>query len=146
MANLRPNRAAWTLRRRLGVFAAIALLSACSSVKVRYPDGTVRRMSEAEFADYVQRVFRYHNHVMNDLIVEMSLRGDDDLLSSRRVVRAEDHMAVVCRPLNDAVTASMEGHMLGFSEKLKLPSAVPACEQATRALEKLLPPSADAAE
>lgn len=113
-------------------------LSACSSVQVRYPDGTTALQTREEFAAYVEYVFRYHNRVVNDLIVAASLFDDGVLTENALVVRAEENMAAVCQPLNDTVSASIEGRDIGFFHKLQLPEAVPACEAASRRVEALL--------
>lgn len=119
---------------------AALVLAGCSSVQVRHPDGHSEYQSRDEFAAYVERVFRYHNRVVNDLIVASSLSGDLDLDEASPLVRAEDAMADACRPLNDTVSATIEGRELGLFQKLQMPSAVPACEAASRRVEALLPP------
>lgn len=123
-------------------FALLACqLAACSAVQVRYPDGRTEYQSREDFAIYVENVFRYHNRVVNDLIVSTSLMGDTALDFGAPLLRAEEAMAQACRPLNDTVSASIEGRELGFFQKLALPEAVPACEAASRRVEALLPPA-----
>ncbi len=118
---------------------AAALTTSCSSVQVRYPDGSIETRSRADFKAYVEQVFRYHNRVVNDLILATSLLDTEELDSASPLVRAEEAMAHACQPLNDVVAASIEGREIGFFHKLQLPEAVPACEAASRKLEALLP-------
>lgn len=108
-------------------------------MQVRYPDGTTAQQSREEFAAYVEYVFRYQNRVVNELIVAASLLSEEALAGDPELVRAEESMATICRPLTDAVTARIEGRDIGFFHKLQLPESVPACEAASRRLERLLP-------
>jgi hypothetical protein len=131
------------LRRPLlwsGVTLVFTLCGACTSVQVRYPDGTTAWQSRAEFEVYVERVFRFHNRLLNDLIVATILMDGDELHADAPLVRAEESMARACQPLNDTVSATFEGREIGFFQKLQLPAAVPACEAATRTMEALLMP------
>jgi hypothetical protein len=118
----------------------LGALAACSSVQVRYPDGRTARQSREEFARYVEQVFRYHNSVANNLIIAASLIEDGEIEAGGAWERAEEEMTDACRPLIEAVNAQMEGEPIGFFQKLQLPTAVPACEAASRRLEAMLPP------
>jgi hypothetical protein len=122
------------------LISAMLAVSACSSVQVRYPDGSIEYKSKDEFAHYMEAVFRHHNRVVNELIIATALMHETELEAASPLVRAEEAAAQSCRPLNDAVSATIEGRELGFFEKLQLPEAVPACDEATRRLEALLPP------
>lgn len=116
-----------------------AALAACSTVQVRYPDGTTAYHGREQFAAYVEHVFRYHNRVLNDLIMATALAPAGDEPSDPTLQRAERRMTDSCRALNAAVTARIEGRRLGFFQGLALPEAVPACEAASRRLEALIP-------
>ena len=130
------RRFSWILRA-LGLVATLAI-SACSAVLVRYPDGATAWQSRAEFAIYVEQVFRFHNRVVNDLIVTTSLLDGEELDANSPLVNSERTMAVACLDLNDTVSASYEGRETSFFRKLQLPATVPACEAATKSLEILL--------
>ena len=119
----------------------IASVVGCTSVQVRYPDGSTEYKTKDEFAVYVEEVFRYHNGVVNDLITATAFMDERALDEDSPLVRAEETMADTCWPLNDAVSAMIEGRDLGFFHKMKLLEAVPACERASRRLEALLPPA-----
>lgn len=119
---------------------AATVITGCNSVRVRNSDGSMESGSRAEFEAYVERVFRYHNRVVNDLILTTSLFDTEEADASSPLVRAEEDMARACQPLNDVVTATIEGREIGFFHKLELLDAVPACEAASRELEALLPP------
>ena len=122
------------------VLVAVMVLSACTTVRPRYPDGRLVTMTRAEFAAYTERVFRYHNRVVNELILSVGLADGGPLDSSDPLVRAETEMAARCQPLNEAVAATIEGRTLGFFHKLQMLNAVPACEVATDSVIALLEP------
>ena len=88
-------------------------------------------MTRQEFAAYAQKVFYYHNKVVNGVIVTASFLDDDQWSASAPLVRAENAMAAACQPLNDAVSARIGGRNLRFFEKRQLLNTVPACEAAT---------------
>lgn len=117
----------------------LATLTACSSVQVHYPDGTTVYKSKEEFERYVEEVFRFHNSVVNDLIIAISLVEDGEIKVVDDWERAEEVMTDACRPLIEAVTAKMEKHEIGFFHKLKLLSAVSACEVESRKFKAMLP-------
>jgi hypothetical protein len=131
------HRAGWL--RHPAAVAVVSALAACSTVQVRYPDGTTAYHGREEFAAYVERVFRFHNRVLNDLIMATALGADGDSPARIDLQQAERGMTASCRPLNAAVTARIEGRRLGFFESLALPETVPACEAASRHLEALIP-------
>jgi len=96
-------------------------------------------MSKAEFKAYAERVFRHQNQVVDRLI-----RADDgfdgpDIEPDARLLRAEEAMEDACRPLIDLVSAKAERRRLKLVDKLEMPSAAPACDNAVRAVEALLP-------
>ena len=125
--------------RRLTILV-LAGLSACSSVQIRCPDGSIDYKSKDDFAHYVEEVFRYHNRVEDDLITATAFMNDIELDKDSPLVRAEEATAKSCHLLNDAVSATIEGRELGLLQKLQLPEVVPACEKASQVLEALLPP------
>ena len=123
---------------RTRCLAPIIIASAIggTSVQVRHPDGAMEYKTKDEFAVYVEEVFRYHNVVVNDLITATAFMDEGAPL-----VRAEEPMADTCWPLNDAVSATIDGRELGFFRKMKLLEAVSACEQASQRVAELLSPS-----
>lgn len=121
----------------LAVFCCVAL-GACSSVNTRTADGQPIRMTREAFAEYVEETFRYHNRVVNDIILASSF-GDEDSAAEPALVRAEEEMAALCLPLNEMVSATIEGHEPSLWEKTLLLNQVPACEAATRRVERLIP-------
>jgi hypothetical protein len=127
------------MRRRYTSLAVLWLsVAGCSSVQVRQPDGTDAWMSRDEFAAYTEAVFRRYNRAVDDLIVAGSLDDDEGTESAPELLRAEDAMGTACMPLMVAVTAHIEGHDLGFFERLQMPQAVAACAYATQRLETVL--------
>ncbi len=130
------NRAS-TLLRLLALIPAALSLAGC--LKVHMANGKDLVMTEAEFSKYVERVFRYHNQVMNELIES----GEDpealDSEEARRLAAAEAKMVEVCNPLNEVVSESLSGEKVGLKTEMALVDAVPACEAATHTVEDLMP-------
>lgn len=121
-----------------GAIMFVTVLTACTSIQVRYPDGSTRQLQRDEFESYVELVFRRYNRVVDDLIVVASL-VDEHELEDRELLLAEERAATVCRPLSEIVSARIEGREVGLFHKLQLPEVVPACEAASAALEALTP-------
>jgi hypothetical protein len=48
-------------------------------------------------------------------------------------------MVNVCEPLNEMVSETLSGGSTGLKLKMKLADAVPACEEASQAVEDLIP-------
>jgi hypothetical protein len=96
-------------------------------------------MTQEEFAAYVERVFRYHNQVMNSLIEAAEARSEQDSDEARELSAAETRMIRTCQPLNDVVSESLSGKSLGLQTELELADTVPACEEASQAVEDLIP-------
>jgi hypothetical protein len=119
----------------------ILLLSAgCSSVRTSTPEGQAVTMSEAEFSAYVEKVFRHHNKVYNELISAAGIEETDSVDGHpNQLLTAEEDMIHVCLPLNEVVATTVEGGKPSMNSKWKLLSAVPACEAATRKVEALMP-------
>lgn len=92
-------------------------------------------MDEAEFARYFERVFRHHNQIVNESLFTSpaALPGNSD-----PVAGAEMKMHHACRILNEVASATATGQPPNLWTKMKLPYAVPECEDATRRLERLL--------
>ncbi|MDP6184177.1 MAG: hypothetical protein QF609_10190, partial [Gammaproteobacteria bacterium] len=78
----------------------VVALGACSGVNTRTADGQPIRMTRDEFAEYVETTFRYHNRIVNELILASSL-GDEDVVVDASLLSAEEDMAAICQPLND---------------------------------------------
>ncbi len=93
-------------------------------------------MNEAEFASYVEHVFRHHNTVVNNLLFAAS-KGDDSRDSG--LTQAEARMAHACLPLNEVASSTASGKTPDFWTRMRLGDAVPECEAATRKVEELLP-------
>lgn len=113
------------------------LACSCTTVRTRTLDQGDVSMSEAEFAAQVERVFRYHNRIMNELISDMAaLQSDDDAAS--QLTEAEEDMDEACEPLNEVISDEAVFRSSNFWTKRKLPEAVPECEEATWRVETLL--------
>lgn len=121
------------LRQTLLVLLGIGL-SACASVHTKTPEGEPIYMSDAEFAQYFERVFRHHNQVVNESLYSVGA-GESN---GGNLNDAEMNMAHACHLLNEVASSSATGGSPSLWEKWKLLEAVPECETATRQLEKLL--------
>lgn len=124
---------------RLWWMALAVLLSACTTVDVRYPDGHSERMSKAEFKAYAERVFRHQNQVVDRLIHADTAFEEQEVEPDARLLRAEEAMEDACRPLIKLVSAKAERRKRELADKLEMPSAAPACERAVEEVEALLP-------
>lgn len=112
-----------------------AVLSAsCTTVTTRTAEGKETTLSREAFSAYLEHVFRHHNQVMNHLI-ESSEIGNEQ---TEIIHNAEAMMITACQPLNEAVEDALSGKEVGLQIEMELPEAVPACEAASQAVEKLL--------
>jgi len=119
--------------------AALTLLSGCTTVTTHKPSGEEVVMSQEEFAQYVEHVFRHHNQVMAELIETTLDRADQDPREALKLSTAENRMISDCEPLNELVSETLSGENVGLKLKMKLVDAVPACEEASQAVEELIP-------
>jgi uncharacterized metal-binding protein len=106
----------------------------CAGVHTKTPEGAAVTMDEQRFGEYVERVFRHHNAVVNELL--FSAAAQDDRVSA--LGQAETRMALACLPLNEVVSASALGQSTSFWARMTLSQAVPDCEAATRVVESLM--------
>ena len=109
----------------------VFFLAACG-VNTRDENGTPIRMTTEEFAEYVEQVFRHHNGVVNELILATSLSDDPDLALPAELIAAEKEMVAKCQPLNEMVSATIEGRVLSSWKKLRLIDQVPTCAKWSR--------------
>ncbi|HWO99845.1 MAG TPA: hypothetical protein VNL74_04385 [Methylococcus sp.] len=97
-------------------------------------------MNQKDFAIYVERVFRHHNQVLNDLILKQNQDPYQDSEDDGELRDAEAEMIETCGPLDEVVVAEAEHRSLGLSTLMKLADIVPNCEAITRHVEALIPP------
>ena len=109
------------------------LAAACSEIHTKTPNGEPVLMNQEEFSAYVERVFRHHNNVVNELLFV----SPSDVAGGDPVANAELQMNHACQPLNDIASVSAAGLSPDFWTKMKLAKAVPECEAATLSVEKL---------
>jgi L-lactate utilization protein LutC len=134
-----PAPTASALRRFLLVGLPVLLLLGCVSVKTRKPNGEEVVMSKDQFAQYVEHVFRYHNQVMTELMESSEERLQQSPATASALKNAERSMISACEPLNEVVSETLSGENVGLKLKMQLSDAVPACEAASQAVEKLIP-------
>ena len=123
---------------RTVVLATATLFVGCSTIRTETPEGEAVAMNEAEFAAYVEHVFRHHNSVVNDLMFTSGMDGQRDRNSGTELIGAESKMDYACLPLNELVSALAGGQKPGIKTKMQLVKAVPECEAATRKVETLI--------
>lgn len=111
----------------------------CISVTTHTADGKKLVMSQEEFSKYVERVFRYHNQVMNDLIEAAEERGEQDPDEAEALSSAEATMIKTCRSLNEVVAESLSGKSVGLQTEMELVQTVPECEAASQVVDDLIP-------
>ena len=114
-------------------------LSACAMVHTHKSTGEEVVMTEEEFSQYVEHVFRYHNQVMSELMETSVDRVDLTSADEIRLSTAEKKMVKACESLNEVVSETLSGENVGLQLKLDLVDAVPACEKASQEVEELMP-------
>lgn len=117
----------------------VAMLSGCSTITTHKSSGEEIVMTREEFEQYVEHVFRYHNQVMSELIEAADERPDQDPQEKRLLNAAETKMVSACQALNEVVSESLSGENVGLNLKLDLVDTVPACEEASKAVDDLMP-------
>jgi hypothetical protein len=132
--------------RHLVAIVSIALLAGivlagCTAIRTHTPEGSDVTMNEKEFAAYVERVFRHHNRVLNELITSEEIASGSGDIDMDELEEAETDMIRTCEPLNEVVAAEAEQRHASFSTLMKLADVVPECEALTRELEALLHPA-----
>ena len=128
---------AFTLALKINLVFFVVSLVGCG-VNTRTAEGMPVRMTKEEFADYVERVFRHHNNVVNELILATSLSDDPELELPSGLLAAEKLMVAECQPLNDMVSATIEGREMSTWSKLLLIDQVPSCAKWSQRVEGLI--------
>jgi hypothetical protein len=125
--------------KRKGALLALgaAIAFGCTSIRTRTLEKGDVTMTKDQFAAHFERVFRYHNGVMNDLINSSENLAESSPDGSA-ISEAEATMDEACEPLNEMVAAESVSEKVGFETVRLLPRAVPECEAATRQVEVLL--------
>ncbi len=125
---------------RLAINGAMVLsLMNCAMITTRTAGGKKLTMTQEEFAKYAERVFRYHNQVMNELIEAAEERREQDPSGARKLSAAEAKMIETCQPLNETVSESLSGKSVGLQTEMTLADTVPACEEASHIVDDLIP-------
>jgi hypothetical protein len=123
----------------VAILAAALSLVGCSTITTRMASGKKLVMSQEEFAKYVEHVFRYHNQVMNELMESAEDADEMDSAETRALSAAEAKMVEICQPLNEVVSESLSGQSVGLQTQMELVDTVPACEEASRIVDDLMP-------
>lgn len=135
--DLLTRSAVFTLALKINLVVFVSSLVGCG-VNTRTAEGMPVRMTKEEFADYVEQVFRHHNNVVNELILATSLSDDPELELPGGLLAAEKSMVAKCQPLNDMVSATIEGREMSTWSKLLLIDQVPSCAKWSHRVEGLI--------
>ena len=126
-------------RRALSALGLAVLVAGCNTVTTHKPSGEEMVMTQEEFGQYVEHVFRYHNQVMSDLIESNDALTEQTPRERVDLKTAERSMVAACQPLNEVVSESLSGEKVGLTLQLDLIDAVPACEAASKRVEGMIP-------
>ena len=121
------------------ITTTLAVASGCSSVVTHNSNGEAVTMSQEAFSQYLEQVFRYHNQVMSELIESSDDRSDQTSSQNWLLADAEKKMVALCEPLNEIVSESLSGENVGLKLNMGLVDSVPACEEASKRVDDLLP-------
>ena len=119
--------------------ALMVQLTACSGIHTHKASGEEIVMTQEEFSQYVEHVFRYHNQVMAELMEAAVDRPELESNEASELNAAEKKMLSACEPLNEVVSESLSGETVGINLKLDLVDAAPDCENASKKVEDLIP-------
>jgi hypothetical protein len=125
--------------RLTAIFVVALSCVGCSTITTHTASGKKLVMSQEEFSKYVEHVFRYHNQVMNELMESAEDKDEMDSAEMRALSAAEAKMVEFCQPLNEVVSESLSGQSVGLQTQMKLVDTVPACEEASRIVDELMP-------
>jgi hypothetical protein len=120
------------VRRVAPLLAATLACPGCATVTT--VDGQRLGLTSAEFASYVERVFREQNRIADALAfaLEGEAAGRADLME------AEQSLLTACAGVNELATARRDGEGLGLKRSAANARSVPACERAAQAAARLL--------
>jgi len=99
-------------------------------------DGQRLGLASAEFASYVERVFREQNRIADALAFAL-----DDEADRTDLMEAEQSLLTACAGVNELATARRDGEGLGLKRSAANARSVPTCERAAQAAASLLPAS-----
>ena len=112
---------------------AVALLSGCSLPFTGEIGDT--GMNKEVFAHYVEEVFRFQNRMTSEV---MMLTTTEEGRDFAELLRSEQHMQEVCRPLNEYVARDIDGLSASLSLQRKVVKTTMDCDQAAHEVELLL--------
>jgi len=110
------------------------MAAACAPV-ITTTDGQRLRVTDQEFRDYAESVFRRQNAAIVALADRLELTTDPSKMS--RLQRAEGVMLRACGPLNTVAAARRDGEALARDALRGAAVSVPDCDLATRDVEAL---------
>ncbi len=110
------------------ILAIACLLSGCTAaLSGRYGE---YGQTKAEFAQYVERVFKMQNSMTSEMM-EMTDENED-------LVQADQKMQEVCAPLNEYATREKDKLTIAISLLRRVEKSAVACEKAAQKVQMLL--------
>ena len=110
------------------IVAIACLLSGCTAaLSGRYGENG---QTKAEFAQYVERVFKMQNSMTSEMM-EMTDENED-------LVQADQKMQEVCAPLNEYATREKDKLTIAISLLRRVEKSAVACEKAAQKVQMLL--------
>jgi|GEM_PF-2275596 len=117
----------------------VILLSGCTTITMHTPTGQAVEMSPNEFTHYVEQVNSLHAKVSGALIRSMGNWSEDELDEPLQLMAAARKMVRVCEPFQQIVSESLLAEVTGKSPNLDNINSAPACEEASREVQALMP-------
>ncbi|MGR8940239.1 MAG: hypothetical protein ACU83V_05590 [Gammaproteobacteria bacterium] len=112
---------------------AAALLPGCA---IPYTGGIGDTgMNKEVFAHYVEEVFRFQNRMASEV---MMLTTSDEGGNFGALLRSEQRMQDVCRPLNEFVSRDIDGLGTSLALQRKVVKTTMDCDHAAHEVETLL--------
>jgi len=97
-------------------------------------------MSQEEFRNYIERVFRLHNQTANQVMMLLADFEGSESEQLDRISRLESDMMKSCETLNRVVASRMQRRKgPGLLTLHSLPGEVADCHRATLAVKRALP-------
>ena len=114
---------------QLGVMVSFMIVTGCSLPFLRYGENG---LSQDQFADYVESVFRLQNSVTSELMLLDSDERQTVLLQAEQMMRTD------CAALNEYATRDSDGLTIGLALSRRVAQSVAQCEKAALHLKLLL--------
>ncbi len=113
------------------VFLNLIFLFSCSTLQFFSTP-----FDHTKLGDQVESLFRRQNQASHQVM--MLLIEEPENIDLEKIEQAELSMLEACKALNEFAVLERDNQKISLSKKQKIISSIPACEQKTSDLEKLL--------